>query len=311
MKWAEINIHTSREAVEPISNILQQFDTGGVVIKDPLDITKEKSSLYGEIYDINMAQYPSKGVYVLTYLPSDELLDAKIKQIKQKIDQLSIFHINLGENKITIQDIDEEDWTTSWKKYYKPIKVSDKIIISPTWEQYKKNKDEIIIELDPGMAFGTGTHPTTTLSILALEDNLKMNDLVIDVGSGSGVLSIAAALLGAKFVHAFDLDNIAVKSTRLNAKLNNLNDKITVKKNNLLEGINLKANIIVSNILAEVIMKFPQDAWNNLLPGGLFITSGIILKKKETVKKELRAVGFEIVNVHQIENWISIIAKKP
>lgn len=311
MKWVEINIHTSREAVEPISNILQQFDVGGVVIKDPLDIAKEKSSLYGEIYDINMDQFPAKGVYVVAYLPNNKLLDTRIEQIREKIDYLTSFNINLGENKISIKDIDEEDWTTSWKKYYKPVKVSDKIVIAPTWEQYKKNKDELVIELDPGMAFGTGTHPTTVLSILALENNLNTNDLVIDVGSGSGVLSIAAALLGAKFVHAYDLDNIAVKSTMLNAKLNKLQDKIVVQKNNLLEGINLKANIIVSNILAEVILTFIQDAWDNLLSGGLFITSGIILKKKETVKNELRVVGFEIVDVQRIENWISIIAKKP
>lgn len=160
------------------------------------------------------------------------------------------------------------------------------------------------------MAFGTGTHPTTVLSIQALEQYLQTDDLVIDVGCGSGVLSIASALLGAREVHAYDLDDIAVKSTSINSKLNNNDHRIQVKQNNLLDHIDLKADVIVSNILAEIIVRFTKEAWHNLRSGGIFITSGIIKAKKQLVLDDLKKNGFSILEVNEMEDWVAIIAKK-
>lgn len=310
MNWSEICIHTTREAVESISYILHEAGANGIVIEDPLDLEKARTSQFGEIYELNPDDFPKEGVRIKSYLPENSLLKQTVEGIRQEINKLSEF-LNLGKNEITIHKVREEDWATAWKKYYKPIRVTDTITIKPIWEIYDQEQDEIVIEMDPGMAFGTGTHPTTMLSIQALEKYLKPSDIVIDVGSGSGILSITAAKLGAEKVYAFDLDEVAVKSSKENIKMNQLTKEIIVKQNDLLKGVDLKADVIVSNILAEIIVKFIDDAWGNLKKEGIFITSGIIEDKKDSVIQGLETQGFEIVEVNQLEDWISIIAQKP
>jgi ribosomal protein L11 methyltransferase len=208
-------------------------------------------------------------------------------------------------------EVNEEEWATAWKKYYHPVKISEKFTIVPTWEDYSPvHSDELIIELDPGMAFGTGTHPTTVLCIQALERIVKKGDSVIDVGTGSGVLSIAAAMLQAKSVLALDLDEVAVQSAKLNLKLNKVHETAYVQQNNLLDGITQESDVIVANILAEVIVRFTDDVYRLLKEDGYFIASGIILQKKEEVKAAIIASGLEIVETVQMEDWISITAKK-
>ncbi|SFA70186.1 [LSU ribosomal protein L11P]-lysine N-methyltransferase [Lentibacillus halodurans] len=311
MNWSEISIHTTNEAVEPISNILHETGASGVVIEDPIDLKKDRESLFGEVYELNPADYPEEGVYIKAYLPVNSSLDETVDGIKQAINNLRVYHIDLGKNKVTLNEINEEEWATAWKKYYKPVKISEKITIIPTWEEYENaSSDEVIIELDPGMAFGTGTHPTTMLSIQAIEQYINQNAVVIDVGCGSGVLSIAAGRLGAKEVYAFDLDDIAVKSTQINTRLNNIEDKVIAKQNNLLDHVDMQADMIVSNILAEIIVRFAADAWENLKPNGIFITSGIIQAKKQMVTDELQQAGFKIIDINEMEDWVSIVAKK-
>jgi ribosomal protein L11 methyltransferase len=311
LKWSEICIHTTNEAIEPISNILHETGASGVVIEDPLDLSVDKDNMYGEIFELNADDYPKEGVFIKAYLPLNSFLGETVEEIKQAINNLITFDIDLGPNEVTLSEVNEEDWATAWKKYYKPVKISEKITITPTWEDYTpKSDDELIIELDPGMAFGTGTHPTTVLSIQALEKYIEKNDIVIDVGCGSGVLSIASALLGAKEVYAYDLDEVAVKSTKINAKINHVHSLIQTKQNNLLNQVDMKANIIVSNILAEIIVRFISDAWNNLVDGGYFITSGIIQAKKQMVLEQLENQGFEIIAINEVEDWVSIIVRK-
>ncbi|MDQ0351070.1 ribosomal protein L11 methyltransferase [Alkalibacillus filiformis] len=312
MKWSEIKIHTTTEAVEPVSNILHESGASGVVIEDRQDLFQERSTLYGTIYDLDPSNYPEEGVYIKAYLPVNSFLGETVEEIKEAINNLVTFDIDIGKNNVTISEVNEEEWATAWKKYYKPVKISEKITIIPTWEDYEPvNSDEIIIELDPGMAFGTGTHPTTVLSLQALERYVSSGDQVIDVGSGSGVLSIASALLGANNVRAYDLDEVAVKSSTINVKLNKVQELVTSEKNDLLVGITEQADVIVSNILAEIIVQTTGDAFNLVKPGGYFITSGIIKGKKELVKDDLEAKGFNILEVNQMEDWISIIAQKP
>ncbi|MCF3941812.1 50S ribosomal protein L11 methyltransferase [Oceanobacillus alkalisoli] len=310
MNWTEICIHTTNEAIESISYVVQEAGASGLVIEDPLDLVKAREAQFGEIYELDPKDFPDEGVRIKTYLPANSHLKDAIDKIRQEINALAAFH-DLGKNEITFSEVHEEDWATAWKKYYKPVQVTDNITIKPIWEDYHRAKEnEMIIEMDPGMAFGTGTHPTTILSIQALEKYLKQNESVIDVGSGSGILTIAAAKLGAAKIHAFDLDEVAVKSSKANIQLNDLASEITVNQNDLLKGINLEADLIVSNILAEIIVKFVSDAWSNLKNGGYFITSGIINDKKDMVLEELRNAGFEIVEQNELEDWISIIARK-
>jgi ribosomal protein L11 methyltransferase len=311
MKWSEISIHTTHEAVEAISNILHEAGAGGVVIEDPYDLIKERDASFGEVYELNPDDYPEEGVIIKAYLPVNSFLGETVEEIKQAINNLLLYDIDIGKNKITISEVNEEEWATAWKKYYNPVKISKKFTIVPTWETYEPvSSDELIIELDPGMAFGTGTHPTTVMCIQALEKYVKPGDTVIDVGTGSGILSIAAAMLGAKSVRALDLDPVAVDSARLNVKLNKVQHIVTVSQNNLLDRIEEQANVIVANILAEIILRFVDDAYRLLEKNGYFITSGIIQAKKQEVKEGLIKAGFAIEETLVMEDWIAFIARK-
>ncbi|WHX85288.1 50S ribosomal protein L11 methyltransferase [Bacillus paralicheniformis] len=311
MKWSEICIHTTHEAVEPISNILHEAGASGVVIEDPLDLIKERENVYGEIYQLDPNDYPDEGVIIKAYLPINSFLGETVEGIKETINNLLLYDIDLGRNKITISEVNEEEWATAWKKYYHPVKISEKFTIVPTWEEYTPvHTDELIIEMDPGMAFGTGTHPTTVLCIQALERYVKEGDSVVDVGTGTGILSIASAMLRAKQVEGYDLDPVAVESARLNSKLNKVSDHIEIKQNNLLDGVEGEKDVIVANILAEVILRFTDQAYSLLKDGGYFITSGIIQQKKQEVKDALVKEGFTILEVLSMEDWVSIIAKK-
>ncbi|MET3504852.1 ribosomal protein L11 methyltransferase [Halalkalibacter oceani] len=310
MKWSEFSIHTTEEAVEPICNILHEAGASGVVIEDPLDLVKEWGIHYGEIYQLSPDDYPEEGVRIKAYFPVNSFLAETIEEIKEAINGLLVYDFDLGHNHVQIVEVDEEDWATAWKKYYKPVKVSKSITITPTWETYTPQEGETIIELDPGMAFGTGTHPTTVLCIQALDRTVKGGEKVVDVGTGSGVLSIAAAKLGAEQVLALDLDDVAVVSARQNIALNQLEAKISVKQNNLLQGISGTFDIVVANILAEIVVQCIQDAAAILKPGGSFITSGIIKRKKQEVKDALLEGGFTINEVVEMEDWVAILAEK-
>ncbi|KMK76652.1 50S ribosomal protein L11 methyltransferase [Alkalihalobacillus pseudalcaliphilus] len=310
MKWIEFSIHTTQEAVEPVSNILHEAGASGVVIEDPADLVKEWGDRFGEIYQLSPDDYPEEGVIVKAYFPETSFLSETIEEVTLSIKGLSQYNIDLGLNKINLTEVKEEEWATAWKKYYKPVKISQKITIVPTWEEYTANEEEMIIELDPGMAFGTGTHPTTVLCIQALEKVIQGDERIVDVGTGSGVLSIAAAKLGASSILSTDLDEVAVESAQMNIELNKLSDKIEVKQNDLLKGIDGPYDIVVSNILAEIIVKFTQDAAAILKPGGAFITSGIIKRKKQEVKDSLIEAGLTIQEVVEMDDWVAIIATK-
>ncbi|MFJ7854275.1 50S ribosomal protein L11 methyltransferase [Peribacillus frigoritolerans] len=311
MKWSEFAIQTTNEAVEPVSNILHEAGASGVVIEDPLELVKERENVFGEIYHLNPDDYPDEGVVIKAYLPVNSFLGDTIDAIKESINNLQLFDIDLGKNVVSISEVNEEEWATAWKKYYNPVKISERFTIVPTWEDYTPvSSDELIIELDPGMAFGTGTHPTTVMCIQALERTVTPGDLVVDVGTGSGVLSIAAALLDAKRIQSLDLDEVAVQSAKQNVELNNVQDKVSVSQGNLLDDVNEQADIVVANILAEVIMRFTDDVAKVVKPGGFFIASGIIQTKKQDVKEAIIASGFTVEETILMEDWVAIIAKR-
>jgi ribosomal protein L11 methyltransferase len=311
MKWSELCIHTTNEAIEPISNILHEAGASGVVIEDPLELVKEREDQFGEIYQLNPKDYPDEGVIVKAYLPVTSFLGETVDAIKESINTLIIHNIDIGRNTVTVSEVNEEEWATAWKKYYHPVKISERFTIVPTWEEYTPvSSDELIIELDPGMAFGTGTHPTTVMCIQALERTVRKSDRVVDVGTGTGVLSIASAMLGASSVLALDLDEVAVKSAIINSKLNKTNEVVTVSQNNLLDGVNQEADVVVANILAEVIVRFTDDVARVVKKDGYFISSGIILQKKDEVRAAIERSGFEIIETIQMEDWIAMIAKR-
>lgn len=313
MKWTEISIHTTQEAIEPVANILHEAGASGVVIEDPEVLERDFSDAgpMGELYQLDPDDYPEAGVLIKGYLPMNSFLGEAVEEIKMRLNNLLLYNINLGLGTVTLTEVHEDDWAHAWKKYYKPAKVSERITVIPTWEEYdRSDRDEIIIELDPGMAFGTGTHPTTVLCLQTLESVVKKGSKVIDVGCGSGVLSVAAAKLGADQVLALDLDQVAVRITEENVKLNGVQNRVRVKQNNLLDHIEEEVDLIVANILAEVILRFTTDAYRLLKQGGYFICSGIITDKKLEVKHALLRQGFTIQETLFMEDWVAFVAKK-
>jgi len=312
VKWTEISLLTTNEAVEAVSNVFHEAGASGVVIEDSTEIEKERVDQFGEIYALNPNDYPTQGVVVKAYLPASSFLAETVEEIKLALANLKNFDINIGDQVLKTALVDEEDWATAWKQYYHPVKISERFTIVPTWENYNPvNTDELIIELDPGMAFGTGTHPTTVMCLQALEKVIKNGDTVVDVGTGSGVLAIGAALLGASKVHALDLDEVAVKSAIENVTLNKVDQVVEVYHGNLLDSVKEQSDVVVGNLLAEIIMSFTDDAFSIVKPGGKYITSGIIGFKKDDVKQALENSGFVIEEVLMMEDWVAIIASRP
>ncbi|WP_139490446.1 50S ribosomal protein L11 methyltransferase [Brevibacillus dissolubilis] len=311
MNWSEISIHTTAEAVDAVTNILYEAGANGVVIEDPEVLGREWDTTYGEIYHLSPDDFPAEGVIVKAYLPVTSYLGEAVDGIKTQINALLTYGLDIGKATITTTEVHEDDWATAWKKYYKPVNISARITITPIWEEYvPKHADELIIEMDPGMAFGTGTHPTTVLCIQAIEKYITEGDRAYDVGTGTGILSIAAAKLGASHIDAFDLDEVAVRSAQSNIKINKVHDKIHVRQNNLLDDINEPVEMIVANILAEVIVRFTDDVYRLLKQDGTFIASGIIGAREQDVKNALAKSNLEVVETLHMEDWVAIIAKK-
>ena len=219
--WIEIRVITKSEALEPISGIFYGLDCKGVAIEDPQDILgREQGPLTWDFADINVLEHKGKFAVVKGYFSEEDNIDELVKYIKEKVKEIKDMGFDIGLGTVEAEKMHEEDWANNWKKYYKPVKVGEKIVIRPIWEEYEKKDDEIVISLDPGMAFGTGEHETTRMCIKALEKYVKSDSTVFDIGCGSGILSIAAAKLGAKMAIGVDLDPVAVESANENLKFN-------------------------------------------------------------------------------------------
>ncbi|WP_412990222.1 50S ribosomal protein L11 methyltransferase [Pediococcus siamensis] len=312
MKWTEISVQTSNEAVDAISHILEAKGSKGVKIEDAADYKKLRAGKYGEILDLAEIPHIESGAIVTGYYPETENIEEIVTQIKAQTAQLSEFGLNPAPATVIQKPLEETEWQTAWKKYYHPVRVTRYLTVVPEWEDYQKTDTaEKILKLDPGMAFGTGTHPTTKLCLQALEMYLRGGEALLDVGTGSGVLSIAASKMGARDIQAFDLDQVAVDSAMENLKLNSDVQNVKIKANNLLTGITTQADMIVANILAEIIVPLVPQAKACLKPGGLFITSGIIKDKLAEVETELEKYHFEVIEVLQMKDWRAIVAKKP
>ncbi|PAK82716.1 50S ribosomal protein L11 methyltransferase [Lentilactobacillus parakefiri] len=315
MDWTELSIMTTSEAVEAVANILMAYGATGVSIEDAKDFEKLKPGRYGnhgEIVDPKDLTHIKKGAIVSAYYPNSQHIDDKADQIATKVRDLVKFDLNPGPAEVHLTPVVNQDWQTAWEKYYRPMAISRFITIVPRWENYQPKSDqEKIVRLDPGMAFGTGTHPTTRLSLEALEIVMRGGESILDVGTGSGVLSIAAKLMGAGQINAFDVDGIAVESAEKNIQLNPDAKGIHVAANDLLAGIHTQVDIVVANILAEIIVPLVPQAWDNLLPGGYFLTSGIIKDKFEVVQDAMSSQGFQIIQTLKMKDWYGIIAQKP
>ena len=307
--WIEVRVITKSEALEPISGIFYSLDCKGVAIEDPEDILgREQGPLTWDFADINVLEHKGKVAVVKAYFAEEDNIEDVLQYVNERLTELKEMGLDLGEAKVEHEKMYEEDWANTWKQYYKPSKVGEKIVVKPIWEEYEAKDGELVVDLDPGMAFGTGTHETTRMCIQALERYVKEESTVFDVGCGSGILAIAAAKLGAKLAVGVDLDPVVVESSIENVGYNNLKN-IEILHGNLVEVIDGKADIVVANILAEIICILTDDVKRVLKDSGVFITSGIIHDRVDMVCEKLEATGFEVIEKNRDGEWNCIVAK--
>ena len=308
--WIEITIHTTNEASEIVESILLDYGSTGVAIEDPTTLEENLHDDFGTIVELSPADYPEVGVVVKGYINELNFDDETFSRFKGELEQLGK-NINIGEFfKIETTTIKDSDWENSWKDYFDILNIGEKFVIVPTWREYENEEDKYVINIDPGMAFGTGGHETTSLCIKNLEKYVKPHDNVIDVGCGSGILSIAASYLTDGSLKAVDLDKLAVDVSRENFALNNLENRIEVKEASLLTKETKKYDVIVANILAHIIELMLEDAYKLLEDGGYFITSGIIKDKKDELLEKMLKQGFKLVEETSDNEWYSFVVTK-
>lgn len=312
MKWTELSVQTTNESVDAVSVILEDAGSDGVKIEDADDYKNLRAGKFGEILDLEDIPHIENGALVTGYYVSSSDIKALVSTIESQVSALKKFGLNPGSGKVIQKPLEEIEWQTEWEKYYHPVRVTRYLTVVPSWESYQKTSpEEKILKLDPGMAFGTGTHPTTQLCLQALEMYLRGGEKVIDVGTGSGVLSIAASKMGASEIKAYDLDQVAVNSAVENLKLNPDVKNVQLGTNDLLAGIQAQADIVVANILAEIIVPLVPQAKACLKPNGIFITSGIIKEKLPTVLSALQDQKFKIIEILQMKDWRAVVAQIP
>ena len=308
--WIEITIHTTNEASEIVESILLDYGSTGVAIEDPTTLEENLHDDFGTIVELSPTDYPEVGVIVKGYINELNFDDETFNRFKDELEQLGK-NINIGEFfKIETTTIQDSDWENSWKDYFDILNIGEKFVIVPTWREYENEEDKYVINIDPGMAFGTGGHETTSLCIKNLEKYVKPNDNVIDVGCGSGILSIAASYLTDGSLKAVDLDKLAVDVSRENFALNNLKNRIEVEEASLLTKETKKYDVIVANILAHIIELMLEDAYKLLEDGGYFITSGIIKDKKDELLEKMLEQGFKFVEATSDNEWYSFVVTK-
>jgi ribosomal protein L11 methyltransferase len=304
--WNSITVEAPRPAEEAVSSILIEAGSAGVEINDSADYLTHVDN-FGEILpEIQQSEMVQVTAYYPENMPIIELKSSIENKIKSLRDFFDVENISVTSNNLA-----EKDWAEAWKKYFEPARITHDLTIVPSWTDYApQSAHEQLIRLDPGMAFGTGTHPTTKMSLYALEQIMRGGETVLDVGTGSGVLSVASASLGAKEIFAYDIDEVAVRVAQENIALNPNTEKIHVSANNLLENIDQKAEVIVANILADVLVLMTGDAYRLIKDEGYLIMSGIIADKADMVIASAEQAGFFLETRMTQGEWNCVIFKK-
>lgn len=309
MKWCEISIQTSHEAVELIAEIFRDLGASGVVIEDPELVNDYITSGKWDYTDIPIAK-ETEVVVEKAYLPVNGELEGRIQTLRQEINALESRGVNTAPAVLTTAELQDEDWSDTWKQYFHTEKPGERVVIKPTWEEYEPKDDEVVIELDPGAAFGTGTHATTSMCIRQLEKLVKPGMTVFDVGTGSGILSIISAKLGAKNIQAVDYDDSVLKIVEENLEQNNVQDIISVAQSDLMQNVHGKAELVIANIIADIIIRLFDQLDEHLEKGGTLLTSGIIEDRIEDVLAAAEAHGYGVVERLENKGWACITFKR-
>ncbi len=319
MKWTKVTIETTTQATDMLSYVLDEYGVEGIEVEDKIPLSEaDKKAMF---IDILPELPPDDGVAEIScYI--DDKIDVKdlCRYISEQLEEMSAY-MAVGTGKISLGETKDKDWINNWKEFFHPFRLEDNIVIQPTWTEIADAKeDDIVIHIDPGTAFGTGSHETTKLCISNLKKYIRTDGStdVMDAGCGSGILSIIALKLGARKVYGIDIDELAVKASKENLALNDIpEEKYTIVQGNVIEDKEFaqsvasigKYDIVVANILADVIIPLSAEIRPFMKENGVFITSGIIDMKEQAVKDALLQNGFEIIDVTHMGEWVSIVAK--
>jgi len=313
MDWMEYTILTTTEASELISQVLLDAGSTGTMIEDRNDVAaNQRPEGRWDIIDEAIAQRIGEDVKVTGYFEEDAKLSDRIAFIESELRRLRGMDLgmDLGKLETLRHDVAEQDWTESWKAAFRPFRLGEHMLVKPSWEQAQTRPGDHVIEIDPGMAFGTGTHETTGMCVRLVEKYVRPGDRVIDIGTGTGILAIAAAHMGARPVLATDLDAVAVRVAAENVKANGFDGVIDVRCGDLLDVVKESGDVVIANIISDVIVMLAKPVRQRIVDGGLFICSGISAERRDDVLKALDDAGFEVLDSLAEGEWCAMAARK-
>ena len=302
-EWTQVRLTVALADLERASAIISMIDNN-LMIEDYSDI--DLKSVYGDLIDESLLNADKTIASISVFIPCEKSPTEAMAFIHDRMSDSGI------EGKIEVIGVNEDDWANAWKAYYKPIRIGKHMVIVPAWEKFEPKEDDIVVRMDPGMAFGTGTHETTRLVIELLEKYVKKGDRMLDVGTGSGILAICASKLGARECKAYDIDPVAVRVARENVKDSGLSN-ITCDVSDLLRGVDRTGgtyDIITANIVADIIIRMSPDIGELMHDGTILVTSGIITERRDEVVDALTKNGLEIVEVREDNGWCAVVVTK-
>ena len=309
MDWIELVVHTTTEGADQVSSVLMEAGASGTMIEDRADIP-DPAKPHGiwEIIDPKLLDSMPEDVLVHAWFAPDEAFPSLLEQIRGALSLLPAGSGGTGCPRLETKSVNDESWKDVWKKYFRPFYAGAHLVVKPTWEDFSPGPEDKVIEIDPGMAFGSGTHETTSMCLSLLEDVITGSESVIDVGTGSGILAIGAALFGAGDVLAIDIDPDAVRVAAENVEHNQVGSVVSVRQGNLLDHVDAVCDICVANIISDVIISFAAPLKEHIRPGGLFICSGIVSSRAEEVRRALESAGYEILQRVEKGEWAAFLA---
>lgn len=313
MDWLEVTVLTTTAGADMVSQVLMDAGCGGTMIEDKNDVAlNQRPEGQWDIIDEAIAKRIGDDVKVTGYYEVDAALNDKIRMIEGEIRRLKNLELgfNAGKMEILQKTFAEEDWAENWKKAFKPFRLGKHMLVKPGWCDCELQSGDKVIEIDPGMAFGTGTHETTGMCVELVEKYVREGMNAIDVGTGTGILAIAAAHMGAEDVLAIDIDRTAVRVAAENIKINGFEGKIRCKAGDLLENVEEQADVVIANIIADVIIMMAKPVKAHIKDGGLFICSGISSERREDVLEALKQAEYEILDVCERGGWCAMAARK-
>lgn len=314
MNWTEARIYTTTAGIDPLTGSMLDLGLQGFMIEDAQDFDEflhDTTPHWDYVDQAVMEKMKDCETCVTIYVADNPQGMEELMQVRQILARLKAQDPDgkYGRLELEMKDVDEEDWSNAWKKYYHPVQVGEHLVVCPSWEAYDRQPDDVVLTLNPGMAFGTGTHDTTRLCMELLEKYITPQDTVLDVGCGSGILAITAALLGANKIIGCDIDEVAVKVAGENAALNGVQDRIAFHQGDLTSQVEGSFQIICANIVADVIIRLSEDAGRYLAKDGIFITSGIIDTREQDVLNALEQNGFQVIERRTSGGWVALACK--